>query len=254
MTARTLARVLGLALAAATGGAAAATHINVVDCAVRSDYSLRTADGALLLRRTDGLPREIRLQDGRLWLDGREQSVPAEDRERLRHIEREADAMLAEARAMAEEGVTMALDAMLLVADELGADPALRAEIEAWRPAIGKAIDRLMQDPEAGEKELDQELDRLVSGLVPQIVGKLAAAATAAALSGEEQAARELGQRAEAMGKRIGAEMEARGKALEERASGLCERLERIDRLESGLGLRLPDGSPLDLVRVKRAP
>jgi hypothetical protein len=44
--------------------------------------------------------------------------------------------------------------------------------------------------------------------------------------------------------------VDARAKALEPLADAMCRRLERMDGLDDALAARLPDGEPLQLLRV----
>jgi hypothetical protein len=231
--------------------ASAGSQLDFEECTVRSDYGLRVHGGSVLLNRKSGDPREVRIQEGRLWLDGAEQMLGQADRQRLRHIERELTAMLPEVRAIAEEGLDMAIDALVHVAGSLGvADPALIDEIERARQDFSQAIERQMQGDGLDEGLMEHDIEALVERLTPQIAGKVAALAISAALSGDEAAAKDFERRAETMGKELEVAMKSRGKALESRAEALCGRIERIDMIENALDLRLADGSPLNLVRM----
>lgn len=235
----------------AAPAAQAGTRLDFDECKVRSDYGLRIDDGSVLLKRKSGDPREVRIQDGRLWLDGTEQALGQADRQRVRHIEREVAAMMPEVKAIAEEGLDMAIDALAHVATSLGGDdPELIAEIEQARVEFSRAIEKKMRGDGFDEDFLERDIEALVERLTPQIAGKVAALAISAALSGDEAAAKDFERRAEAMGKELETAMEARGKALEAKAEALCGRIEQIDEIENALDLRLADGSPLNLVRM----
>ena len=231
--------------------AQASTSLDFDECRVRSDYGLNLKDNGVLLKRKSGEPREVRLQDGRIWLDGREQALGQADRQRVRMIEREVAAMMPEVKEIAEEGLDMAIDALAHVATSLGGDdPELLADIEKARSEFSLAIEKQMQGNGLDEDALERDIEALVQRLTPQIAGKVAALAISAALSGDEAAARDFERRAERMGKELETAMEARGKALEAKAEALCGRIEQIDEIENALDLRLADGSPLNLVRM----
>ena len=248
MTRLALAACLALACAAPVD---AGTRLDFDECKVRSDFGLQVSAGSVVLKRKSGEPREVRMQDGRLWLDGVEQDLGDDDRQRLRRIEAEVAALMPEIRIIAEEGMNMALDALTHVAAGLGGDdPALVEEIESARSEFGKVIEARMNDGRLDETALEQDIEALVERLTPQIAGKVAALAISAALSGDEAAAKDFERRAEAMGKELEVAMEARGKGLEKRANALCGRIGRIDEIENALDLRLADGSALDLVRM----
>lgn len=249
MTKLALAACLALACSAP---AQAGTRLDFDECTVRSDYALQAHGSGVLLTRTAGEPRRVRMQDGRLWLDDAERELEPADRQRVRRIEAEVQRLMPEARAIAEEGLNMALDALTHVATSLGGDdPALRTDIEAARAQFAKAIDAQLHDGLVDEPALAHEVEVLVERLTPQIAAKVAALAISAALSGDEAAAKTFSQRAEAMGRELEAAMETRGKALGARAEALCGRLADIDAIESALDLRLADGAALDLLRVQ---
>jgi uncharacterized Zn finger protein (UPF0148 family) len=89
-----------------------------------------------------------------------------------------------------------------------------------------------------------------VETMVPELVGNVVGKAVRIALSGDTKAAAELEERAERMEKTIEDQVEARAEALEHRAESLCPIIADLDQIESGLALRLADGSALDLVQV----
>ncbi|MCK7594204.1 DUF2884 family protein [Pseudomarimonas salicorniae] len=243
---------LALGLALGLGSAAqAGTHLDLDECEVHSDYGLRLKQGSVELQRKSGEPKVVRLADGRLWLDGVEQTLSAADEKRVREIEREVGAMMPEVQAIAEEGLDMALDALAHVARSLGdGDPALMKEINRARKDFGEAIDIRMRDGVLDDGLLERDIEALVERLTPQIAGKVASLAITAALSGDEATAKDFERRAEAMGKELEQVMEARGKALEARAEQLCGRIADIDAIENALEFRLADGKPLNLVRM----
>ena len=72
------------------------------------------------------------------------------------------------------------------------------------------------------------------------------------ALSGDEAAVDELTARAGSIEQNVEKAVGKRAKELEVRADALCERVHDLDRIESLLSARLPDGSALDLIQVKR--
>lgn len=243
-----LAACLALACAAP---ADAGTRLDFEECEVRSDFGLQVDQGGIVLKRPSGEPREVRMQDGRLWLDGVEQALGSADRQRVRRIEAEVTALMPEIRIIAEEGMNMALDALAHVATGLGGDdPALARDIASARAEFSKVIDARMKDGRIDETTLEKDIEALVERLTPQIAGKVAALAISAAMSGDEVAAKDFERRAEAMGKELETAMEARGKALGKRAGALCGRIGRIDEIENALEVRLADGSELDLVRM----
>jgi hypothetical protein len=76
------------------------------------------------------------------------------------------------------------------------------------------------------------------------------AQAVKAAFTGDATAAAELEARADGIEKSIERAVEKRSAELEARAKGLCPRLRTLERMQSDLGVRLADGSRLDLIDV----
>jgi hypothetical protein len=98
------------------------------------------------------------------------------------------------------------------------------------------------------------DVDRLIGGAVESMVGEIAASVAAravtVALSGDEKAAADLEARANGIEKNVDRIVARHSKDLEARALGLCSRIRSLAGIESELGLRLPDGSRLELVRI----
>jgi len=63
-----------------------------------------------------------------------------------------------------------------------------------------------------------------------------------------------LEKRIERMEREIDTRVEARAKALEPLAENMCRRLKRMDALDDGLQVRLPNGEPLQLLRMDPRP
>ena len=72
------------------------------------------------------------------------------------------------------------------------------------------------------------------------------------ALSGDEAAVAELEARAGSIEANVEKAIGKHAKELEARADALCQRAHDLDRIEGQISARLPDGSPIDLIQVKR--
>jgi hypothetical protein len=71
-----------------------------------------------------------------------------------------------------------------------------------------------------------------------------------AMFAGEEKAAA-MESRMNAMEKDLDASIDARAKALEPLADGMCKRIQRMDALDNALDVRLPNGKPIDFLSIK---
>jgi len=87
--------------------------------------------------------------------------------------------------------------------------------------------------------------------MAPRVAGELASQAIAAAMKGDGTTANAIEAKAKRLERDIEASVEAPAKALEARVDALCPRVQALDRLDNQLELRLPNGEPLNLLRVK---
>ena len=113
---------------------------------------------------------------------------------------------------------------------------------------ISAGIEQAMRDGHWDERLFEQDVERLVSEVVPVLAGDIAAAAVAAAMSGDESQVQALEKRAQAFEASFEREIESRAGQIEQRAEALCPRVAELHALQSGL--RLADGRPLGLTRM----
>ena len=244
-------------LAAALGAAVsvpAFAHTHIHECDLSSDYSLSIKPDRLVFKRHLGTPAEIEIANGTLRVDGALVATNAADAQRLRDAEREVRALVPEVKGIARDAVAIAFDAVGQVAAAFAHDGAAARRSAEHIAALGREIDRKIADTYSFDHWQDADIDRLVGStveaVVPEIVGNVTAEALKVAFTGDEAAAAELEARASSIEKSVDRAVEKQSAQLEVRAMGVCSRLRALDRVQSGLDVRLPDGSRLDLVRV----
>jgi hypothetical protein len=244
-------------LAAALGAAVsvpAFAHTHIHECDLSSDYSLSIKPDRLVFTRHLGTPAEIEIANGTLRVDGTLVATNAADAQRLRDAEREVRALVPEVKGIARDAVAIAFDAVGQVAAAFAHDGAAARRSAEHIAALGREIDRKIADTYSFDHWQDADIDRLVGStveaVVPEIVGNVTAEALKVAFTGDEAAAAELEARASSIEKSVDRAVEKQSAQLEVRAMGVCSRLRALDRVQSGLDVRLPDGSRLDLVRV----
>jgi cell fate (sporulation/competence/biofilm development) regulator YmcA (YheA/YmcA/DUF963 family) len=247
------AAILVLALGAAFTAPASA-HGHIGDCGFNSRYSLTIRPDRLVFTQTTGAPSDIEIADGTLRVDGTLVAVDDADAKRLREAEREVRALLPEVKGIARDAIAIAFDAVGEVAAAFARDgESARASAERIARA-GREIDRKIAETDRFDHWQDADIDRLVDStvesIVPEIVGNVTAQAVKAAFTGDATAAAELEARADGIEKSIERAVEKRSAELEARAKGLCPRLRTLERMQSDLGVRLADGSRLDLIDV----
>lgn len=247
--------LLGLA-----GIAQAGTDISVADCSIQSPYSLQVGASSLRFERKDAHAHSIEIGGGALRLNDRPVSLSSADKARLVEFEREARALIPEAKSLALEAIDVAFRALEKVGLAFSGDDHGKREQAAEQLATGRMlITRRIEDGFNGREPLGADLidDMIadsVAELMPIFAGEIVRMAVTAALSGDEAAARELEIRVERMEADIEREMETRAKAIEAGADALCQRLAVLDTIESSLSREILDGEPLDLVRLEGAP
>lgn len=246
------ATLLALALGAAV--AAPAFAHSHADCGLSSDYSLSIKPDRLVFKRGAGTPHEVEIADGTLRVDGRLMPTTAADEHRLRGAEREVRALVPEVKSIARDAIAIAFEAIGQVSAAFARDgEAARASAERIARA-GRELDRKIAQTQSFDHWQSADVDRIVEDtmatLVPELVGNVTAQALKVAFTGDEAAAAELEARADGIEKSVERAVEKHSADLERRAMDLCPRLRALDRVESELDVRLPDGSRLDLVRV----
>ena len=244
-------------LAAALGAAVsmpAFAHTHIHDCDLSSDYALSIKPDRLVFKRHAGTPAEIEIANGTLRVDGTLVATNAADAQRLRDAEQEVRVLVPEVKGIARDAVAIAFDAVGQVAAAFAHDGAAARRSAEHIAALGREIDRKIAETDSFDHWQDADIDRLVGStveaVVPEIVGNVTAEALKVAFTGDEAAAAELEARANSIEKSVDRAVEKQAAQLEARAMGVCSRLKALDRVQSDLDVRLPDGSRLNLVRV----
>lgn len=251
---RRIALAAVLATSCATAGAG--TDVSLEHCDLATGWGVAlTREALAFTREGDATPARLSLSDGRLYVDGREVALSAEDRRRLRDYEASVRELLPEAMAIALEAIEIAFAAVDEVARTFAPADDAGYAATAEKLATARIIARRkVEDAFAGRGWSDAEVERLVeeavAQLIPALVGDIVGTAVKVALSGDEAAAKELEARAERMEREIEARVEGRAKALEARAEAFCPRLVELDRLESAIAAEIAPGQRFDLIRV----
>ena len=243
--------LLALALMSATAPAAAFdTTINHDHkCDIGTDWSVRMHRRAFVFAQEGHQPAEVGIGGGRLFIDGKEQTLSEADHERLRQFEREMTATLPVLRDIVVEAVDIAFFALSEVARGLASDP--KGAVSDMEKARVKLRAEMENKPLAAfdGDAIERVIEPVVEEFVPHIIGGAVKSALGAAFGGEKKA-NEFEQRIERMEKELDRNVEARAKALEPKAEDMCKRLQSIDRIDDSLEYRLPDGGRLDLLQV----
>lgn len=249
-----------IALAAASLlplGAAQAGHFHH-DCDVNlhSDYDLRIGSDGLSFSPDKGTGAKIRVDAGRLFVDGREVAVSAADRERLARFEDEVLGIREEAIGIAIEGIDIGLTAVREVNAAFEEDADRIAEfnqrLERIRGDLEHAVRSDLSHGRPTDEEIERVVDKVVEPLVKELVSSIAAnvagEAIAMALSGDESRAKDIEAKAKRLERTIEDKVEGAAKQLEARARELCPRVQNLAALNASFQVEIATGTKLDLL------
>ena len=256
MKLRPLVSLTALALALSLNPAIARINIDSDHCDVDSKYSTRF-DAQQITFTNDETHRVVRLlAGGVIEVDGHALALNANDRAHAAELEQAIRAIVPEAKKLAADAIAIAFEAVGHVSTAFASD-AHEARQSAER--IARSADELKRSINArddwgpkSEREISQLIEGSVGSLIGEMVGNITAQAIKTALSGDEAAVAELEARADSIEKNVEKAVGRHAKELEARADDLCKRAHELDRIESQISARLPDGSALDLVEVER--
>ncbi len=243
------------AVTATSPDATAGTKSNFKDCHVRSDYDMRIQAQSLSFKHRDDAQHHVEIAAGDLWFNGSRQTLDANDRDRLMQFEASARALVEEAREVGLDAVDLALEALAQVHQTLldrPIDASRRADIDRLANLARDRIRNAQTVDDFKDAEFEAELERAAKALLPSLAAELAASAMTAALSGNEQAARDLERRARQLEVEIKQTIEQRAREIEMRAATLCPSLYEMEQVLASLDWRAADGSELRLIKVKR--
>jgi hypothetical protein len=242
-------RVLALSLLALAGAAQA--HDNHVQCDLHSDYRVHMHGRAFVFTRDDAPARDVAIGGGRLFVDGKEVVLDADDRVRVQRFEAQLNAMVPQMREVVIEATDIAYTALTEVARGFASDDsrATLARLDASHRQVQAELHRAPVLLFSGDVAR-RIIQPIVTEFVPVIVGGAVRTSLAVAFSGDEGKADAFGKRMDAMGAEIDRKVDARANALEPKVEALCAGTRELDRLEGGLTVRLANGEPLDLLRA----
>jgi hypothetical protein len=129
-------------------------------------------------------------------------------------------------------------------ADSRGAD-AVRAKAVA-------AANNSKTLPFFNDEAMQGIVEPIVAEYVPKITGNALGFAVKAMFAGEQKN-KAMEARMQAMEKDLDSRMQARAKSLEPLAESMCKRIQRMDRIDDSLEIRLPDGKPINFLYAAKS-
>lgn len=240
-------RLTAAALLLACGGAAAKNDTDM-SCKVDSEYDFSLSERSVIFTRSSGAPRQLVMRQGRLFVDDRWVTLNAADRRRVAEYEREARAVVPLAREIGLEATEIAFIALGEVATGFSDDPeATRRKLQTARKRLDARLAQSFTTNRYSDDALGEAIGAAVRDVLPTVMGDIVGGAVRAAFGGDTARL----QRMENLDAELEALIEPRAEALGRNAEALCMRMRRLDEIDDALDYRLPDGRPLDLLRVE---
>lgn len=239
---------------------AAPTHSHGMDvhtsCSVDSDYDVSVRNDGIRFSRDSGNPHNVLMHDGQLQIDGHPQTVSIADAARLRQYESHVRTLMPEVAAIARDGVGLGFDALTTVAATFADSPddrqKIMRELASQRRQVLSRIEQGLGNGQWRQSDVDHVMENDMGDAVSTLVSTVASRAVKAALSGDQSQVASLEARAQSLDHSIEQAVEVPAERLGKRADALCPRLVELDQLQHQLDFRLPDGSPLSLMTLKR--
>ncbi|MBK8283811.1 MAG: DUF2884 family protein [Ahniella sp.] len=250
-------RMSGMGLAVALALAGGNVMAGSCNMDFDSSYALKLDHGDLeFTRKADGGAQNVRIEGNRVYVDGRELALTTEQKARVEEFSQNVGTLAKDAVQIGLEGVDIAYVAVSEVAKMFKEDPSEREALETKlarsraevRQQIGAFADAGNFSEAEFERLVENNVEQVVGDLVGVVVGEIVGEAISIALSGDEQKAKELEARAEALEKTIEEQVESRAKALEAKADALCERARLLGDLDNAMALKTSDGQQIDLL------
>lgn len=237
--------LLALGLLLACGTAAAKS----ISCDVESDYDLGITPRSVILTRASGTPQALVMRQGRLFVDDRWVTLSTADARRIASYERETRAVMPIAQQIGRDAADIAFSTLGEVAAGFSNDPAqTRSKLAKARAQIDARLARSVTATRFNSEDLGDGIGEAVAAVIPSLMGDIVGGAVRAAFGGDTSRLQRMGD----LDRQIQARVEPRAKALERNAGILCRKMEALDRIDNALDYRLPDGSRLNLLAIKR--
>ena len=221
-------------------------------CHASSSYDVTLKSDSVLFDRASPAPFQVELQQGALRTDGVGAHPNAEDQDRLALFERDLRALAPRVRAVAQDGVDMAVQAMRAEADGMGLSAASKAEFDRRLAAHASDLKRRIAASHSTHDwqgdAANAYMNQIAADLLPLLAADLGQQAINAALAGDLQAAASLRDRAADLATELQPRLQQRMQALRPQIQALCPSIQRLAELQQGV--RGSDGRPLNLLQV----
>ncbi|HZX71617.1 MAG TPA: DUF2884 family protein, partial [Rhodanobacter sp.] len=165
-------------------------------CHATSSYDVTLRADSVLFDRPSPVPTRVELQHGSLHTDGTAVVLDAEQQDRLTLFERDLRALVPRVRAVAQNGVDMAVQALRAEAAGLGLGADTRAELDRRLNTRAAELKRRIASSQSTHDwqgdAIDQYANQVLGDLTPLVAADLGQQAVDAAMAGDLQSAASL--------------------------------------------------------------
>lgn len=250
-------RRLGLAVCALLSCAAAQAQDNTLNvCHVSTSYDVSVQRNSVLFDRAQPQPqpRQVRMHDGSLQVDGTPVTLGSEDSDRVALFEQGVRALEPKVKAIADHGVDLAAQAVREQArqstPQLAASGELDAHLDARVNELKARIARSHSTHDWQGDAFNRYVNGVIQDIAPLLAADLAQQGLTMAISGDLDGASRLRDTAANLPDTLQARITTSLQALRPQIQSLCPALQHLDTLEKGIGARMPHGGRLDLIQI----
>lgn len=221
-------------------------------CHASSSYDVTINRDNLLFDRPSPAPTRVELRQGALRVDGAAVPQNAENQDRLALFERELRALAPRVRTVAQNGVDMAVQAVLAETANLGlsasADTEFKQRLATHASDMKQRIANSRSTHDFQGDFASRYENEILSDLAPLVAGDLTQQAVDAAMNGDLQTAADLRDRGTALATQLQPRIQQRMLAIRPQIAALCPSIDRLTELQQSV--RDARGRPLDLLQV----
>lgn len=215
-------------------------------CGISTPYNVLVDGGGVWLYRDDGVPKEIFFHDGELSVDKQVRMVSDADAQRLRQLEYQSRLLMPEVAGLARETVDIGFDALAGVVDGLTGSRRQVRRVETYRKEAQTHVDRTLGVGRWDQEVFDETFEAKLEEAAESMTASIGRSVMWSVMTG---GAARLEKRADQMEANLEKSLEARARALEAQADGLCSRVRMMDTLQSQLEFRY-QGQPLRMLEI----
>lgn len=221
-------------------------------CHATSSYDLTVQPNQVIFDRSQPAPMRIVVGADTLQTDGVSVSLNDEAQDRLALFQQTLRALVPRVKAIAQQGVDLAIQAIEEESNTLNLDAGTRAELQRRLAIQASDLHRRVANSESTHDwhgdAANQYANQVIGDIAPLLASAMGQQAISAAMSGDLQQAAALREQAENLTTSFQPHLQQKLQALRPQIEALCPAIRRLSQLQQGLHDN--EGRPLHLVQV----